>query len=125
MGHLSQLARIVPHFTSPKTESGVVLAHCGPGCLFSSHFRGMCEALASLVFPAPCRICARSLDTGSRIPFCHACMEALMQPLPEPLCTQCCRTIVSAAVAEGNSLPLCHLCRSGIYAFDFARSFGA
>jgi ComF family protein len=90
-----------------------------------SHFRGMCDALASLVLPAPCRICARILDTGSPIPFCHACMEALAQTLPEPLCAQCGRPIVSAAVAEGISQPLCHLCRYGKYAFDFARSFGA
>jgi len=90
-----------------------------------SHFRGMCEALTSLVFPAPCRICNRILDTGSPIPFCHACMEALTQPLPEPLCAQCGRPIVSAAVAEGISLPLCHFCRNGMYAFDLARSFGA
>jgi ComF family protein len=90
-----------------------------------SHFRGMCEALASLVLPAPCRICTQVLDTGSPIPFCHACMDALSQTLPEPLCTQCGRPIVSAAVADGISLPLCHLCRSGVYAFDLARSFGA
>lgn len=90
-----------------------------------SHFRGMREALASLVFPAPCRICAQILDTGSAIPFCHGCLEALTQTLREPLCAQCGRPIVSAAVAEGISQPLCHLCRSGVYAFDFARSFGA
>lgn len=90
-----------------------------------SHIRGMREALASLVFPAPCRICARILDTGSAIPFCHACLEALTQSLREPLCAQCGRPIVSAAVAEGARQPLCHLCRSGVYAFDFARSFGA
>ncbi len=48
-----------------------------------------------------------------------------MQTLPEPLCAQCGRPIVSAAVAEGISLPQCHLCRHGKYAFDFARSFGA
>src|SRR5258708_21024515 len=90
-----------------------------------SHFRGMCEALASLVLPAPCRICTRILDTGSAIPFCHACMETLMQTLPEPLCAQCGRPIVSAAVAEGISLAQCHLCRNGMYAFDLARSFGA
>jgi len=90
-----------------------------------SHFRGMREALASLVFPAPCRICARTLDTGSAIPFCHACREAITQTLPEPLCAQCGRPIVSAAVAEGISLPLCHLCRNRVYAFDFARSLGA
>jgi ComF family protein len=90
-----------------------------------SHFRGMCEALASLVLPAPCRICTRILDTGSPIPFCHACAKALTQTLPEPLCAQCGRPIVSAAATEGISLPQCHLCRNGMYAFDFARSFGA
>lgn len=90
-----------------------------------SHFRGMCEALASLVLPAPCRVCTRILDTGSAIPFCRACMEALAQTLHEPLCAQCGRPIVSAVVGQGISQPLCHLCRSGVYAFDFARSFGA
>ncbi len=90
-----------------------------------SQFRGMCEALAPLVLPAPCRICAQILDTGSRVPFCRACMSALTQTLPEPLCAQCGRPIVSTAVVEGISLPQCHLCRYGTYAFDFARSFGA
>jgi ComF family protein len=90
-----------------------------------SHFRGMCEAFASLVLPAPCRVCTRILDTGSPIPFCSACINALTQPLPKPLCGQCGRPIVSAAVAEAASPPLCHLCRAGTYAFDFARSFGA
>jgi len=90
-----------------------------------SHFRGMCEALASLVLPAPCRICTRILDTGSPIPFCHDCLAALTQTLPAPFCAQCGRPIVSVAVAEGITPPLCHLCRSGMYAFDLARSFGA
>jgi ComF family protein len=90
-----------------------------------SQLRGMGEALASLVFPAPCRICTRILDTGSLIPFCHACIEALTQTLVEPLCSQCGRPIVSAAVADGISRPLCHVCRSGVYAFDYARSFSA
>jgi ComF family protein len=89
-----------------------------------SHFRAMCEALASLAFPAPCRICTRILDTGSPIPFCHACLDGLTQTLPGPLCAQCGRPIVSAAAAEGMSLPQCHLCRGQVYAFDFARSFG-
>ena len=85
----------------------------------------MCEALASLALPAPCRICTRILDTGSTIPFCRACTGALMQPLPEPVCARCGRPIVSAAAAEGMSQPQCHLCRRDVYAFDFARSFGA
>jgi ComF family protein len=85
----------------------------------------MGEALASLVFPAPCRICAKMLDTGSRIPFCHACVAALSQTLPEPFCARCGRPIVSSAVTAGVTLPLCHLCRLGAYDFDFVRSFGA
>jgi len=90
-----------------------------------SQLRGMCEALASLVFPAPCRICAQMLDTGNRVPFCRACVAALTQALPEPLCGQCGRPVVSTAVADGVTTPLCHLCRRGAYDFDFVRSFGA
>ena len=90
-----------------------------------SQLRGVCEALASVVFPAPCRICARMLDTGTRIPFCRECVASLTQTLPEPQCARCGRPIVSSAVAEGASPPLCHLCRLGAYDFDFVRSFGA
>ena len=84
----------------------------------------MREALASLLFPAPCRICAQMLDTGSRIPFCHSCVAVLTKTLPEPLCAQCGRPIVSTAVADSLSSPLCHLCRSHTYDFDAARSLG-
>jgi len=90
-----------------------------------SHFRGMREALASILFPAPCRVCSEILDTGCRIPFCRACFAVLSQKLPEPLCAQCGRPIVSTAVSGGVSLPRCHLCRNGLYHFDLARSHGA
>jgi ComF family protein len=90
-----------------------------------SQWRGVCDALASLVFPAPCRICARMLDTGNRIPFCGSCLQALTQSLSEPLCAQCGRPIVSAAVTGGVTAPQCHMCRRGAYDFDMARSFGA
>jgi ComF family protein len=85
----------------------------------------MREALASLVFPAPCRICVRMLDTGNRIPFCRACMGELTQTLPEPQCARCGRPIVSSAVTAGVSAPQCHLCRLDAYDFDFVRSYGA
>jgi ComF family protein len=52
-------------------------------------------------------------------------MAALTQTLCDPLCTQCGRPIVSEAVAEATSQPLCHLCRNQVYGFDLARSFGA
>lgn len=90
-----------------------------------SQIRGVREALASLVFPAPCRICAGMLDTGNRVPFCHGCVVALTKPLPKPLCGRCGRPIVSNAVTGGVSSPQCHLCRRGSYDFDFVRSFGA
>jgi competence protein ComFC len=90
-----------------------------------THFRGACEALASIVFPAPCRLCFQMLDTESRIPFCHACLKVLEETLPEPLCAQCGRPIVSTAVSEGISAPQCHICRDQLYHFDLARSFGA
>ena len=94
------------------------------GTSVRSQWRGMREALASLVFPAPCRICARMLDTGNRIPFCHSCVGLFAQTLPSPLCARCGRPIVSSATEGSISLPECHLCRLGTYDFDVARSFG-
>jgi ComF family protein len=91
------------------------------GASVRSQWRGMREALASIVFPAPCRICARMLDTGSHIPFCHACVASLTQTLAKPLCEQCGRPVVSNAESTPSR---CHLCRVGTYGFDLARSFG-
>ncbi len=64
------------------------------------------------------------LDTGGRIPFCHACFAALMKTLPEPLCSRCGRPIVPVAVAATAAAPQCHMCRSGAYDFDLVRSYG-
>ena len=90
-----------------------------------SQLRGAREALAAIVFPAPCRVCGRALDTGSAIPLCSTCIASLLRTLAEPVCSHCGRPIVSATVAEGISAPLCHFCRGYEYCFDFARSFGA
>jgi ComF family protein len=65
------------------------------------------------------------LDTGTRIPFCRECVEALTQTLAESRCARCGRPIISSAVAEGASAQLCHLCHLGVYDFDFVRGFGA
>lgn len=91
---------------------------------FRSHLRGAREALASIVFPAPCRICGQILDTGNPVPFCHACVGSLLEKMREPLCSRCGRPIVSAAAAEAISAPLCHFCRGYKYEFDLARSYG-
>lgn len=93
--------------------------------------KGAVDALTSVFFPAPCRICARMLVTTSRIPICEACLGEF-ERIGDPLCVCCGRPF--AAVPEDHSRhpesdnlpifdPLCRLCRSGFYAFDRARSF--
>lgn len=82
------------------------------------------EALASLLFPAPCLICGQMLDTGLRVPFCQSCVADLARTLPAPFCRQCGRPIY---LPESNARDsaLCHMCRRGAYHFDLARSYGA
>lgn len=89
----------------------------------STLLREALDALASLVFPAPCRICDATLATASRIPVCEACLAAL-RPISGPMCMCCGRPFVSAA-AFSTAQPLCHLCRRNVYDFDRARSFTA
>lgn len=80
------------------------------------------RAAASLLFPAPCRICDNILLTASRIPICDACLDSIA-PLAGPACICCGRPIVSAVAAAAAPRLLCHACRRGIYAFDAARSY--
>lgn len=84
--------------------------------------REVCDALASLAFPAPCRICEATLETASRLPICRECLSSL-RPFPGPGCQKCGRPFVSALAALGKH-PLCGLCRRGVYGFDLARSYG-
>ena len=78
-------------------------------------------ALASLVLPAPCRLCERVLLTASRVPICPDCLASFV-PLPSPICSCCGRPIVSERAVEASQT-LCRLCRLGIYAFARARSY--
>ena len=84
-------------------------------------FREALDALASLVFPAPCRICETTLLTASRIPICPNCL-ASMRPFAGPACRHCGRPFTSGQ-AESAAQPLCHLCRRDVYGFDLARSY--
>jgi len=81
-------------------------------------------ALASVFFPAPCRLCGELLDTAARIPICRTCLASL-RPLSGPSCGRCGRPFASSVAVEVENLPLCHMCRRGLYDFDFARSYGA
>jgi len=81
------------------------------------------DALASTLFPAPCRLCDAVLETSSRVPICGACLDSLV-PLAGPGCVRCGRLFPSA-FTDGATLSLCFACRRGVYAFDAARSYGA
>jgi len=79
------------------------------------------DALASVLFPGPCRICARTLTNASRVPVCEACLSAF-EPIVDPMCSGCGRPFVSGAAMSADELR-CRLCRVRFYAFDRARSF--
>ena len=119
---------------------------------FRRVIQGALDALAALVFPAPCRICEATLLTAGRIPVCAECLGRLV-PFTGPLCRQCGRPfgahmaqpenakgtpspevmrsrsheVMTSGLHELTNYPLpgatCHLCRRGVYAFDLARSF--
>jgi ComF family protein len=74
-----------------------------------------------VIFPAPCRICDRTLTNASRIPICDDCLGSF-ELIPEPMCGSCGRPFTSEVAAEAIE-PLCRLCRLQYYSFDGARSF--
>jgi ComF family protein len=89
-----------------------------------TRLREVAGAVASVFFPAPCRICGATLDNASRIPICRECLASFV-PQVGPMCKRCGRPFISQVVIESSATPLCHVCRRGLYDFDFARSYGA
>jgi competence protein ComFC len=84
--------------------------------------RGVADALASVLFPAPCRICGTVLTQAGMLPICEPCFAAL-EPLRGPLCICCGRPFVSEATLDAKT-PKCFACRREVYGFECARSFG-
>lgn len=99
-------------------------------------FQPALDALASVLFAAPCRICDAPLLNASRIPICESCL-ALFVPIAEPLCACCGRpqppTALQSAPQPASSQPdtpaptaaaaLCRLCRARTFAFARARNW--
>jgi ComF family protein len=85
-------------------------------------FKDTLDALAAVVFPAPCRICGQTLTSASLIPICADCF-AEVQPITVPKCASCGRPFVSPIAAQYPNLQ-CQLCRRGVYGFLRSRSFG-
>jgi len=85
------------------------------------------DAIVSILFPAPCRLCEGLLDTASRVPICETCLASLAPrkgPQQGPMCAVCGRVLFSAQVA-GAAVVLCRLCLRQTYGFDRARSYAA
>jgi ComF family protein len=82
------------------------------------------DSFATILFPAPCRLCGTLLTTASRIPACPGCWGRV-RPL-ELLCAcALCQRPLSPASQSADREPLCGLCRRGLNDFDRLRSFGA
>jgi ComF family protein len=79
------------------------------------------DALAAIVFPAPCRVCGTTLMNASRIPICQGCLASFLE-ITEPMCQCCGRPFISPVVAQAIQ-PLYWLCRAQEYAFERARSY--
>ncbi len=95
--------------------------------------RSAIDALAAVLFPAPCRICATTLLTASRIPICEQCF-ASFEPIRNPICLCCGRPFLNRTdmAVEPEQLELgasaqthCRQCRIQFFKFELARSFGA
>lgn len=97
-------------------------------------FQPALDALASVLFAAPCRICDAPLLNASRIPICENCL-ASFAPIAEPLCA-CCGRPQPPAVNQSDApqpnaslpltpAPLCRLCRARTFAFARARNWAA
>lgn len=83
--------------------------------------RAAIDALVSVLFPAPCRICGDVLTNARLLPICGECLAAL-SPLKGPWCAICGRPFASL-LASDSGTPLCFACRKGVYGFDHARSY--
>jgi competence protein ComFC len=80
------------------------------------------DALASIIFPAPCWICDDPLTSASLIPICDQCI-AEIQRYDGLHCESCGRPFASPLVAEAIQ-KICYVCRRGAYGFERARSYG-
>jgi competence protein ComFC len=78
------------------------------------------DALASILFPAPCRICEKLLIRCNRVPICEACLAAFT-PVPERACEICGQPLESFQPVGPHAL-LCPNCSPPTYSFARARS---
>jgi competence protein ComFC len=79
------------------------------------------DALASILIPAPCRLCGALLNHSSRIPVCKGCLDGFSL-VPQKICEVCGLPLPDMAEVPGEKF-CCSACRLETYAFDRAHSF--
>jgi competence protein ComFC len=84
-------------------------------------FAEACDAIASVFFPAGCRVCDRLLTRASRVPICEECL-ASFAVIPEKACDVCGQPLAALSGSVTQCL-LCRVCEEKTYAFDRARSY--
>jgi ComF family protein len=81
----------------------------------------LAAGLLHLIFPTPCPICRRPLDTARRGPLCGACWQAL-ERMPPAGCHRCGWPFPAEGTADGARRPLCQRCRETRDHFEIARA---
>ena len=80
------------------------------------------DAVASVFFPAGCRICDALLVGASRVPICGECLDSFAA-IPEESCEVCGQALGGMTANEGEP-HVCRACQQKTYAFERARSYG-
>ena len=80
------------------------------------------HGIFSFFFPAECRVCDVPLDGFTRVPVCHACLNAPAPLEAEYFCASCNAPFQNRYPLDADGV--CALCRSGLQGFDSACSFG-
>jgi len=74
-------------------------------------------ALASVLFPAGCRICDELFTGTSRVPLRWTCLESFA-PIVQTSCDICGTPLAGLRATQGQK-PRCPVCQSRTYAFAF------
>jgi competence protein ComFC len=85
------------------------------------------DALASVFFPATCRLCERVLLRASTVPICRECLGSF-PALEGAGCEKCGQPLATWSLGgevapDSSGSVLCPECRARGYAFDRARSY--
>jgi len=90
--------------------------------LLFSRMKDVAGALASVLFPASCRICEQLLTDASRLPVCERCLSSFTA-IPPGSCDLC--GLPGTFDPEfPKAVSYCRDCQQRRFAFELARSYG-